>query len=156
MMRVSSLSRATALVLIAASLASPAFAGQRNSAPTFQNAGSSAFGLGGSASALSLNNNAVNQSNLRFSGTPPVGQSNNAYTVSTALSTALSVGGPANAASINTNLIGQGNAGLKKGPVVQLNSAPTVQTAVGTAVSIGGDASATAANSNGVSQGNLH
>jgi hypothetical protein len=107
---------------------------------------------------LSLNNNAIDQSNLRLGGKPPSHQSNNAYTVSTALSTALSVGGTADAASLNTNLIGQGNAGFggKKGPVFQLNSAPTVQTAVGTAVSIGGNASAAAINTNGVSQGNLH
>src|ERR1700730_3142026 len=158
MLRISLLSGATALALLVISPLSAASAGQRNSAPTYQNAAGNAFGLGGSAGALSANANAIDQSNLRLGANPPSRQSNSAYTVSTALSTALSVGGTADAASLNTNLVNQGNAGFggKKGPVVQLNSAPTVQTAVGTAVSIGGDASAAAINTNGLSQGNLH
>jgi hypothetical protein len=158
MLRYPLLSGATALAFFVVPLLSPALAGQRNTALTHQNAASNAFGLGGSAGALSLNSNAIGQSNLHVGGNTAIPQTNNAYTVSTALSTALSVGGTADTASVNTNLASQGNAiiGGKKGPVFQLNSAPTVQTAVGAAVSIGGDASAAAINTNGGSQNNFH
>jgi hypothetical protein len=124
MLRLSRLFGAATVAVLAASLVSPAFAGQLNSSPTHQTARSG-----------------------------PFVQANRAPTVSTALSTALSVSGPAQTASINTNLIDQGNFGAGK-QTVQFNGAPTVQTAVGTAVSIGGDASAIATDSNGISQGN--
>lgn len=148
----------TAIALLFAAPLAPASAGSRNVAPTHQTATSGAIGLGGSAGALSLNNNAIGQSNIGFGVKPSGPQSNSAYNVSTALATAVSVGGTADAASLNTNLAGQSNGvfGGKKGPIVQLNSAPTVQTAVGTAVSIGGNASAAAIDTNGVSQGNTH
>jgi hypothetical protein len=155
MLRVSRLIGAAAVAALAASVVSPAFAGQLNSSPTHQTARSGAFALGGLASGLSLNNNAVTQNNLRFGGKGPFTQANRAPTVSTALSTALSVSGPAQTASINSNLIDQGNFGVGK-RAIQFNGAPTVQTAVGTAVSIGGDASATAANSNGIAQESAH
>src|ERR1700687_1226302 len=87
MLRISLLSGAAAIALLVAPLVSAASAGQRNSAPTYQNATSNAFGLGGSAGALSLNNNAIDQSNLRLGAKPPSHQSNSAYTVSTALRT---------------------------------------------------------------------
>jgi hypothetical protein len=153
-MRRLSLFSAVAALLLAAPLVAPAFAGQLNSAPTHQNAASNAFAKRGSASGLSLNNNAVDQSNIRGGGgSPGFGQTNSAPTVSTALSTALSVGGDASATGVNTNGIIQGNlSGRKHG--VQLNSAPTVQAAVGVAVAIDGNANALAANSNGLSQGN--
>ena len=155
MPRISFMTATAAMAILVAPLLSPASAGQRNSANTNQTATSHAFGLAGSAGALSLNNNAVEQGNFRLDGGKPhAGQSNGANTVSTALSTALSVGGDAGAASFNTNLTGQDNIGASKHPIVQLNSAPTVQTAVGTAVSIGGDASAEATNSNGGLQHN--
>jgi hypothetical protein len=153
-----SLLSGTTFALLATALLSPAFAGSRNTAPTHQSATSGAIGIGGSASALSLNSNAVGQSNLGFGVKPSGTQSNSAYNVSTALATAVSVGGTADAASLNSNLADQSNGtfGGKKGPVVQLNSAPTVQTAVGTAVSIGGNASAAAINTNGITQENVH
>ena len=66
MLRISLLSGATALALLVISPLSAASAGQRNSAPTYQNAAGNAFGLGGSAGALSANANAIDQSNLRI------------------------------------------------------------------------------------------
>jgi hypothetical protein len=145
-MRRLSLFSAVAALLLAAPLVTPASAGQLNSAPTHQTATSNAFAKHGSASGLSLNNNMIDQSNVRGGGSPGFGQTNSAPTVSTALSTALSVGG-------NTNGIVQGNLAGRKGGA-QLNSAPTVQVAVGAAVAIDGNANALAANSNGLSQGN--
>ncbi len=156
MRRISLLTTTTALAMLVAPLLTPATAGQRNSATTNQAANAHSLAFGGSANGLSLNNNAIEQGNLRLDGRSRGGQSNSADTVSTALSTALSVGGNAGAASIDTNVIGQDNAGSRKHPIVQLNSAPTVQTAVGTAVSIGGDASAQASNANDASQHNSH
>jgi hypothetical protein len=144
---------AVAALLLAVPLVTPASAGQVNSAPTRQTATSSAFARHGSASGLSLNHNAINQSNARSGGSPGFSQSNTAPTVSTALSTALSIGGDAGATGVNTNGIIQGNLSGRKG-AAQLNSAPTVQAAVGAAVAIDGNASALATNSNGIAQGN--
>ena len=136
-------------------LVTPASAGQTNSAPTHQTAISNAFAKHGSASALSLNDNSIDQSNLKFGGKLPSFQSNSALTSQSAVSNAFARGGDANATSVNTNEILQGNAaGGRKSPF-QSNSAPTTQSAVSSAVSIGGDATAVSANSNGVSQGNF-
>jgi len=156
MRRLSLLSAVAVLSLLAAPLVTPASAGQTNSAPTYQNAMSNAFAKHGSASALSLNNNSIDQSNFKFGGKLPGFQSNSAPTSQSATSHAFALGGDANATSVNTNEVLQGNvAGGRKSPF-QSNSAPTTQSAVSSAVSIGGDATAVSANSNGVSQGNLH
>jgi hypothetical protein len=140
-----------ALILVAA----PAFAGQTNSAPTFQNAMSNAFAKHGSASALSLNNNAIDQSNLQF-GRKLGPQTNSAPTSQSATSHAFALHGDASATSVNTNEILQDNGSLGRKSPFQTNSAPTTQSAVSSAVSIGGDATAVSANSNSVSQGNIH
>src|SRR6185437_309474 len=153
-MRRLSLFSAVAALVLAAPLVTPASAGQLNAAPTHQTATSNGVARRGSAGALSLNNNMIDQSNVRSGGgSPGFGQINNAPTVSTALSTALSIGGDASATGVNTNGIVQDNLSGRKG-VAQLNSAPTVQVAVGAAVAIDGNANALAANSNGLSQGN--
>ncbi len=127
---------AAAFVAVALPLIAPASAGQLNSAGTGQFAGSHASARGGSANALSLNNNFIDQSSRR-PGKPQNLQSG-APTVSTALSTALSVGG-------DTTLQSNDKAG-RTGPAYQLSSNPTVQVAVGAAVSLDGNASALASN----------
>src|SRR6185312_13680533 len=105
MRRLSLLSVVAVLSLVAAPLVTPASAGQTNSAPTYQNAMSNAFAKHGSANALSLNNNAIDQSNLRFGGKLPGFQSNSAPTSQSATSHAFALGGDANATSVNTNEI---------------------------------------------------
>jgi hypothetical protein len=152
MLRFSLFSAIATLAVVVAPLMS-ASAGQKNYAPTYQNATSHAFGVLGSADALSLNTNQIGQGNLNIGKS--VGQDNYAPTHQTATSGAFALGGDASAASVNTNLVQQGNAALSK-HAYQTNSAPTTQNAVSTAVSVGGDASAISANANGVSQGNLH
>jgi hypothetical protein len=152
MLRFSVLSAFATVALVVAPLMS-ASAGQKNYAPTYQNATSQAFGVFGSADALSLNTNQISQGNLGVGKT--VSQDNYAPTHQNATSSAFAFGGDASAASVNTNLIQQGNGALGKN-VFQTNSAPTTQNAVSSAVSVGGDASAISANANGVSQGNLH
>lgn len=157
MRRLSLLSAAAVLTLLAAPLVTPASAGQSNSAPTTQSAISNAFAKHGSASALSLNNNAIDQSNFGVGGRKlPLYQSNSAPTSQSARSSAFALHGDANATSVNTNEIIQGNGAFGRKSPFQSNSAPTTQSAVSTAVSIGGDATAVSANSNGVSHGNLH
>ena len=108
-MRRLSLFSAVAALLLAAPLVTPASAGQTNSAPTYQNAMSNAFAKHGSASALSLNNNAIDQSNLKFGGKLPGYQSNSAPTSQSAVSSAVSIGGDATALSANANGVSQGN-----------------------------------------------
>src|SRR5260221_13332405 len=123
-MRRLSLSSAVAALLLAAPLVAPASAGQFNSAPTHQTTTSNAFAKRGSASGLSLNNNAIDQTNIRGGGgSPGFGQSNRAPTVSTALSTALSIGGEARAAGVYTHRTIPGNPPGRKG-AVQTNSTP--------------------------------
>ena len=110
MRRLSLLSAVAVLTLLAAPLVTPASAGQYNSAPTHQTAMSNAFAKHGSASALSLNNNAIDQSNLRFGGkTLPGFQTNSAPTSQSATSHAFALHGDASATSVNTNEILQGN-----------------------------------------------
>ena len=157
-MRHSLFSAVAALALMAA----PAFAGQTqtNTAPTSQNATSNATAKHGNASGLSLDNNAVDQSNLRAGGKgkkfDPLHQSNSADTHQNATSDAYAKHGSASGTSVNTNTILQENEALarKKAGVTQDNSAPTTQNATSKAVSVGGDADALSANSNAVSQGN--
>jgi hypothetical protein len=124
-------------------------AGQLNSAPTKQFATPRSAGFPRWSNALSRNNVALDQSNLRLGGRGDLNSS--APTVSTALSTALSVGNPAKTAAVNTNLPVPANvlSGEQRAPVVELNNAPSVQAAIGAAVSIDGNASALATNSNG-------
>src|SRR3984893_11792755 len=149
MLRISLFSAVAALAMLAAPLA--ASAGQKNSAPTTQTATSNSFALFGSANSLSLNNNAIDQSN--FLAGKRVFQDNSAPTHQSATSNAVAIGGDASATSVNTNLIQQSNDAFGR-KIHQTNSAPTTQSAVSTAVSVGGDASALSANSNGVSQSN--
>ena len=148
------LSTVAVLALLAAA---PAFAGppnqtQHNSAPTTQDATSTARAKHGDASALGLNNNAIEQQNLKF-GKGGV-QTNDAPTTQDATSNAFARRGNADATSVNTNEILQGNGALGRKSPFQSNSAPTTQSAVSHAVSIGGDANALSANSNAVSQSN--
>jgi hypothetical protein len=148
----------TAAVL--ALLAAPAFAGppnspnqtQHNSAPTTQDATSTAKAKHGDASALGLNNNAIEQQNFKL-GKGGV-QSNDAPTTQDATSNAFAKRGNADATSVNTNEIIQENDKLGRKGAHQTNSAPTTQSATSHAVSIGGDADALSANSNAVSQSN--
>jgi hypothetical protein len=140
----------------------PAFAGppnaptlnqtQHNSAPTTQDSTSTAKAKHGDASALGLNNNAIEQQNLKF-GKGGV-QTNDAPTTQDATSDAFARRGNADATSVNTNEIIQENDKLGRKGAHQTNSAPTTQSATSHAVSIGGDADALSANSNGVSQSN--
>src|ERR1700761_3708590 len=124
------------LAAIAATLiASSAFAApQINAAPTHQTATSTAASFLGSASALSLNNNNIQQGNFSDGRHGP--QVNIAPTSQSASSGAFALGGDADATSVNTNLITQGNGALSGG-VRQVNRAPTVQSATSTAVSVG-------------------
>jgi hypothetical protein len=158
-MRHSLFSAVAALALMAA----PAFAGQTqtNTAPTNQNATSTATAKHGSASGLSLDNNAIDQSNLKAGGKggkkfDPLHQDNSADTHQNATSDAYARHGDASGTSVNTNEILQQNEARvgKKSPITQENSAPTTQNATSKAVSVGGDADALSANSNAVSQGN--
>jgi hypothetical protein len=155
MRRLSLFSAVAALSMLAAPLAAPAWAGQYNSAPTYQSAMSNALAKRGSASALSLNNNAIDQSNLKFGRGGLRFQSNSAPTHQSATSNAFALHGDASATSVNTNEIVQGNGAFGRKSPFQSNRAPTTQSAVSTAVSIGGNATALSANSNGVSQGNI-
>src|SRR3984893_3950080 len=107
MLRLSLFSAVAALALLVAPL-SPASAGQKNYAPTYQTATSNAYGIFGSANALSLNTNSVDQTNLRVGG-KKIYQDNYAPTHQTATSNAFAIGGDASATSVNTNLAQQGN-----------------------------------------------
>src|SRR6185312_6109560 len=137
-----SMNRILSTLAVLALMSAPAFAtDQHNSAPTTQSAFSNAFAKRGSASALSLNNNAIDQSNIKIGKGFLPGQTNSAPTTQSAT-------------SVNTNEILQSNGALGRKSPFQSNSAPTTQSAVSHAVSIGGDANALSANSNAVSQSN--
>src|SRR4051812_16439725 len=107
MLRTSLFSAVAALAFIVAPLMS-ASAGQTNTAPTYQHATSGAASLFGSANALSLNTNQVDQNNLKLGGKKAY-QDNYAPTHQTATSGALAIGGDASATSVNINQVGQGN-----------------------------------------------
>ena len=87
MLRLSLFSAVAALALLVAPL-SPASAGQKNYAPTYQTATSNAYGIFGSANALSLNTNSVDQTNLRVGG-KKIYQDNYAPTHQTATSNSM-------------------------------------------------------------------
>src|SRR5258708_12606791 len=127
-MRHSLFSAVAALTLMAA----PAFAGQTNSAPTWQNAYSNAYAKHGSASALSLNNNMIEQGNLKVGGKKwsPIDQTNSAPTHQTATSNAFAKHGDADATSANTNAILQDNTafGAKNPPPSPRNTPPPPHT----------------------------
>ena len=110
-MRRLSLFSAVAALLLAAPLVSPASAGQLNSAPTHQTATSTGIAKRGSGSGLSLNNNLIDQSNVRAGGgSPGFSQTNSAPTVQVAVGAAVAIDGNANALAANSNGLSQGNA----------------------------------------------
>src|SRR5690348_15877723 len=149
------MNRILSTLAVLALMSAPAFAtDQHNSAPTTQSAMSTARAKFGSASALSLNNNAIDQSNIKIGKGFVPGQSNDAPTTQSATSHAFAKRGDASATSVNTNEILQSNGALGRKSPFKSNSAPTTQSARSHAVSIGGDANALSANSNAVSQSN--